>query len=101
HAIDNDYLLAYTKTSPDFREVLLVVVNLDPYHTQSGWVELPTELLRVAEEHPFQVHDLLTGEWFLWQGQRNFVMLDPRQSAAHIFHLHRQVHTQRDFPNYA
>lgn len=100
-SVDNDFLLAYTKSSPDRKEVLLVIVNLDPYHTQSGWVELPDALMQMAEDHPFQVHDLLSDQWFLWQGKRNFVMLEPRQSPAHVLHIHRQVHTERDFPNYA
>jgi starch synthase (maltosyl-transferring) len=100
-SVDNDFLLAYTKSSPDRKEVLLVIVNLDPYHTQSGWVELPDALMQMAEDHPFQVHDLLSDQWFLWQGKRNFVMLEPRQSHPPTYCMSTQVHTERDFPNYA
>ena len=37
--IDNDTLIAYTKRTADRRDVVLVVVNLDPHHTQSGWID--------------------------------------------------------------
>jgi starch synthase (maltosyl-transferring) len=37
-AVDNDQLIAYAKTSGD--NTVVCVVNLDPDHTQSGWVEL-------------------------------------------------------------
>ena len=62
---------------------MLVVVNLDPYHTQSGWVELPEDL-GFGLDKPYQVHDLLGGARYLWEGRRNFVQLDPQLAPAHI-----------------
>ena len=41
HPVNNDYLLAYTKSTEDGTDTILTVVNLDPHHTQSGWIELP------------------------------------------------------------
>ena len=38
---DNDQMIAYGKATPDLSNLILVVVNLDPYHTQSGWVRVP------------------------------------------------------------
>ena len=40
---------------------VLVVVNLDPRHPQSGWVDLDLDALGLAQGVPFEVHDLLTG----------------------------------------
>lgn len=97
HRINNDNLLAYTKSLEDGTEVVLVVVNLDPYHTQSGWVELPTDEFRNETAHTHQMHDLLTGARFIWHGRRNFIELDPRYSPAHIFRLRRHLRTERDF----
>ena len=34
HEIDNDELICYSRTSADGNEVLLIVVNLDPHHSQ-------------------------------------------------------------------
>jgi starch synthase (maltosyl-transferring) len=75
-----------------------VVVNLDPYHRQGGWVELPLRELGISEDRPYQVQDLLGGEWYFWNGGRNFVQLDPHILPAHIFKVHRHVSTERDFP---
>jgi starch synthase (maltosyl-transferring) len=97
HQIDNENLLAYTKSTEDGTDFVLVVVNLDPFHTQSGWVELP------ADGHPgnpaksYQMHDLLTGARFIWHGARNFIELDPHYSPGHIFRLRRYIRTERDF----
>src|SRR5690606_17658520 len=38
HDVDNDMLVCYSKSTPDRENVILCVVNLDPHHTQSGWV---------------------------------------------------------------
>ena len=46
-ATDNDQVIAYLKTTPDQANAILVVVNLDPHHTQSAWVRVPIgDLLR-------------------------------------------------------
>jgi len=97
HPVDNESLLCYSKTSVDGANMVLTVVNLDPHHTQSGWVELPLEALGLETERPFQAHDLLSGAHFLWHGARNYVSLDPQQVPAHIFRLRRRVRSEHDF----
>ncbi len=101
HAVDNPELIAFSKTSEDLADVILVVVNLDVNYVQSGWLELPLKELALDPEQAFQVHDLLGGERYLWHGARNFVQLDPKAMPAHIFHVRRKVHTERDFDGYA
>jgi starch synthase (maltosyl-transferring) len=83
HPTDSGALLAYSKRTGDDR--ILVVVNLDPDRTQSGWVTLDLAELGLAPDAQFRVEDLLGGETFPWRGSRNFVMLDPRRAPAHIF----------------
>ncbi len=100
HPIDNPQLMCYTRYTADLAEVLLIVVNLDPYHTQSGWTELPLEQLGVADEQPYQLHDLLSDARYVWQGPRNFVELNPHVMPAHIFRVRRRVRTERDFEYY-
>jgi starch synthase (maltosyl-transferring) len=113
HAIDNDNLIAYSKsgfTEPGHdivepsadggaavADAVLVVVNLDPHHMQSGWLQLDVATLGLAAEGTFQVHDLLSGARFLWRGARNYVALDPAHSPAHVFRIRRRVRTERDF----
>ena len=97
HSVNNDCLLAYSKSTADGADTVLAVVNLDPHHTQQGWLELPLDEFAPESKAMYQMHDLLTGARFLWQGSRNFVELDPRYSPAHIFRLRRHVRTERDF----
>jgi starch synthase (maltosyl-transferring) len=97
HPVDNDQLIAYSKSAENGSGTVLVVVNLDPRHTQSGWVELPLEEFGLSAAAPFQGHDLLSGARFLWQGRRFFVELDPSAVPAHIIRLRRRVRTEKDF----
>ncbi|MDQ3831452.1 MAG: alpha-1,4-glucan--maltose-1-phosphate maltosyltransferase, partial [Candidatus Tectomicrobia bacterium] len=100
HSVSNDQLICYSKHTEDHSNVILVVVNLDPHHTQSGWVELSTESLGLPLDGQYQVHDLLGDGRYLWHGQRNFVELNPNIVPAHIFRLRRRVRSERDFEYY-
>jgi len=96
-AVDNDQLIAYTKTTPDLTNILLIVVNLDPHHAHSGWVEVPLEQLGLDPAQPYQVHELLGDARYLWHGPRNFVAIDPQAAPAHILRVRHRVRTERDF----
>ncbi|MHB8623975.1 MAG: alpha-1,4-glucan--maltose-1-phosphate maltosyltransferase [Sulfuricaulis sp.] len=100
HFVDNDDLICYSKANSERENIILVVVNLDPHHRQSGWVELPLDMLNVQSGQPYQMHDLLTDARFLWNGPRNYVELDPQVSPAHIFRLRKRVRSERDFDYY-
>jgi starch synthase (maltosyl-transferring) len=97
HPIDNEQLVAYSKTSADMSSVVLVVVSLDPHHVHSGWIELPLAELGLAPAQPYQVHDLLTEARYFWSGPRNYVEVDPRAVPAHVFRIRRKLRTERDF----
>ena len=97
HHIDNDQLLAYSKQSPDSSNVILVVINLSPHHIHSGWLNLDLELLGLQGDRPFQVHDLLTNAYYLWQGAKNFVQLDPHSVPVQIFAVRRNLRREQDF----
>jgi starch synthase (maltosyl-transferring) len=84
HTIDNDQLICYSKTTEDKDSVVVIVVNLDWRYTQSGFVELPLDDLRINSRQPYAVTDLLTGARFTWQGPRNYVELRPYEIPAHI-----------------
>jgi starch synthase (maltosyl-transferring) len=100
HAVDNEEMLCFSKTATDEGDAVLIVVNLDPVHPQSGYVEVPVEEWGLDPARPYQVHDLLGNSRHLWHGSRNFVKLDPRAGAAHIFRLRRRVRTEHDFDYY-
>jgi starch synthase (maltosyl-transferring) len=97
HSVDNEQILCYSKATADHSSVILVVVNLDPNYTQAGWTDLNLEALGVEPLQPFQVHDLLTGAHYIWNGRRNYVELNPHRMPAHVFRVLSGLHTERDF----
>ena len=100
HDVDNEQIIAYSKSSVDGTNEVLVVVNLDPHYKQSGFITLPLEELGVDPRQPYQAHDLLTDARYLWHGARNFVELNPQTVPAHIFVIRRKVRTEHDFDYY-
>jgi starch synthase (maltosyl-transferring) len=95
--VDNDNLLCYAKTTADKLDTILVIANLDPHHTQSGWITLPLAALGLDALNAYQMQDLLTSARFLWHGARNYVEINPQVVPAHIFKLRRRVRTEHDF----
>ncbi len=98
---DNDQLIAYAKQTAEGDNIILTIVNLDPHNPQSGWVTLNAEVLKLGHASQYEVHDLLGDQRFTWQGLRNFVILDPRQTPAHVFRLRKRVQDERHFDNFA
>lgn len=96
----NDQIIAYTKTSEDGSDQILVVVNLDPNYVQSAFVDLPLGELGLDEHQPYQVHDLLTDARYIWHGSRNYVELNPSYLPAHLFVIRRRVRSEHDFDYY-
>jgi starch synthase (maltosyl-transferring) len=95
--IDNDQLLAYAKTSADGSNTVVCVVNLDPHHTQSGWVEIDLAAFGMQPGQAYQLHDLISGAHFLWHDARNYVSLDPQRAPVHVMELRSRMKRENDF----
>jgi starch synthase (maltosyl-transferring) len=78
HATDNPEIIAYSKAAPEGGLRLLTIVNLDPHHTQHGFVETP------VDADVFAVHDLLDDATYTWHRGWNYVRFDPDIRQAHI-----------------
>jgi starch synthase (maltosyl-transferring) len=100
HTVDNPELLCYSKSTADRSNVVLVVVNLSPYHVHSGWVELQLDALGLDPIQPAQMHDELSDARYIWHGERHYVELHPQVVPAHIFRLRRRIRTEQDFEYY-
>jgi starch synthase (maltosyl-transferring) len=87
HRTDNGSLLSYSKRSPDGRNLVFVVVNLDPANMQHGFVQLPLVNWGITPHATVEVVDLLSGERYFWRGEWNYVRLDPQDRVAHILHV--------------
>ncbi|RSS84256.1 alpha-1,4-glucan--maltose-1-phosphate maltosyltransferase [Streptomyces sp. WAC06614] len=81
HRTDNDQVIAYSKQSGS--NSVLVVVNLDPHHTQEATVSLDMPVLGLDWHGSLAVRDELTGETYHW-GRANYVRLEPGRSPAHV-----------------
>src|SRR6266511_176135 len=82
---DNQQVLAYSKATPDASNVIMCVVNLDPFWAQSTWLDVPVHDWGIVGDEPYVVHDLLTDQRYTWRGSSNWVRLDPHVQPAHVF----------------
>jgi len=82
----NEQILAYSKVDHDGADVVLVVVNLDPFATHEDTLWLDLEHLGLPSDVPYEAHDELSGETYVWSGPSPYVRLSPDEP-AHVFHL--------------
>ncbi len=85
HRVDNDRLLCWSKHDEATGDAVVCVVSLDSRWPQSGFLELDLSAVGLAPDASFTVHDHLDGAIYSWSGGRNFVLLDPSRSPAHVF----------------
>jgi starch synthase (maltosyl-transferring) len=97
YTIENDALIFYAKSSEDRMNTIFVAVNLDPFHPQAGRVQIPLGDLNLEADQPFLVHDLLSDEKYIWQGEYNYIALNPLVLPVHIFSLKRFLRREDDF----
>ncbi len=95
--VENDSLIFYGKATADLSNIILVIVNLDPFHTQTGWVRVPLDQFRLDSTQPYLVHDLLSEDKYIWQGESNLVEINPRVIPAKIFRVRKRLKREMDF----
>lgn len=96
YEVRNENLLCYGKTGDEAGDVTVVIVNLDPHHTQSGRVQLPLDTLGLDPHQSYLMDDALTGNTYVWQGPSNHIELDPDVMPACILHLRRALRREID-----
>jgi len=89
--VENNQLLYFAKFNQQQKDAILVVINLDPYYTQSGWIKVPLEELGISPEQLFMAHDLLGRGQYIWQGEYNYVELNPNILPAHIIRIKKHL----------
>ncbi len=98
HAADHDDILFYSKA--DGENVILIIVNLDPWNQHHSLVHLPLERFGLGPQESYEVHDLLWDERYLWHGATNYVELDPQTKPVHLLRLQRQHSSESDFEQF-
>ena len=86
--IDNDQLLAYYKFDDNRENETLMIVNLDAYYLKQGTVKLPLELLGIHAGQSITVHDLITGNSYIWDKEWCYVELHPTLP-FHLFKIQK------------
>ncbi|WP_260616265.1 alpha-1,4-glucan--maltose-1-phosphate maltosyltransferase [Streptomyces sp. WAC06128] len=81
HHTDKEEVIAYSKRQGS--NTVLVVVNLDPHHTQEATVSLDMPQLGLDWHESVPVRDELTDETYHW-GRANYVRLEPGRTPAHV-----------------
>ena len=85
HGSSNESFLAYTRGHMDDGDLVLVVVNLDPHHAQETVLDLDLGAVGLPWQGPLPVTDELTGDTYVWDGNRPYVRLDP--TAGQVAHI--------------
>lgn len=97
YEMDNEDIISYGKVTESLSNIILTVVNLDPHHTQSGWVRVPIGRLGIKPDEPYLVHDHLGHDKYIWHNEWNYVELDPEKMPAHIFEVRGGLKHEEDF----
>ncbi len=89
HGSDNENVVVFSKHaaaptgSPSGKDVVIVVLNLDPHAAHETMVHLDLAALGLVDGSLLEVTDELSGETWSW-GRDNYVRLDPSVEVAHI-----------------
>ncbi|MCG2801624.1 MAG: alpha-1,4-glucan--maltose-1-phosphate maltosyltransferase [Cellulomonas sp.] len=92
HPTDNDSLVCFSRhlaaehSPTGSADVVVTIVNLDPWSTQEGWVHLDLAALGLPVDRPLLAHDELTGQVHPWAAD-TFVRLVPQVSCAHVMSM--------------
>lgn len=80
---NNDQIIAYYKFDDSKQNRTLMVVSLDPHHTQQAMIQLPIGELGI---NPVNIVDQITGNSYFWDKEWNFVELSP-DLPFHLFQI--------------
>jgi starch synthase (maltosyl-transferring) len=73
----DDHVLLYGKMSPDRRDMILVAVNLDPFHAHDVTIEVPLWEWNLPDNATIGARDLMRDFDFAWHGKLQRIRLDP------------------------
>nr|WKN36203.1 alpha-1,4-glucan--maltose-1-phosphate maltosyltransferase [Tunicatimonas sp. TK19036] len=85
--VQNDNILAYAKKDPESGNIMFMAVNMDPYNTQGAYLKVPMYELGMDFNKPYRLEDQISGATYHWQGEWNFVELNPYQLPGHVFKI--------------
>ncbi len=93
----NEQILCYSKSDSDTDNFLLIAVNLDPFQTQTGMLQVPMQELGLEPDQPYLVRELLGDDKYIWTREWNQMQMNPHILPAQIFSLHKRRFREQDF----
>jgi starch synthase (maltosyl-transferring) len=100
YGTDDDNVICYGKATPDLADIVVGVVNLDPFQPHETAIHLPIAQFGIAEDEQYRATELITGETFIWTGGSQRVRLDPHVEPAMLFSISRWAHVDYAEPCY-
>ncbi len=98
--IDNENLLAFARYSDDFSDIHIIIINIDTNWKQAGWLELPIDKFNIERGKPYQVYDQLNNNYYIWNDNKNYIELNPKNKIAHVFEIRKLKKTEKNFDYY-
>jgi starch synthase (maltosyl-transferring) len=83
----NDSITAFIKSTPERDNVILVAINLDPFHAQEALIEIPLWEWSLPDHASIDVEDLIGGSKFQWHGKSGTIRLDPYELPYAIWRI--------------
>jgi starch synthase (maltosyl-transferring) len=83
----DDQVLLYGKRLPNQMEMILVAVNLDPFHARDVTIEVPVWEWQRPDNATMQVSDLMRDTVFIWHGKLQRLRLDPAELPFAIWRI--------------
>lgn len=77
--IDNNQIIYYGKFHSNPDNNLLIFVNLDSFNKQTGNFTIPLKELAIDPKTSYQVHELISDQYFIWEGENRKITLDPSE----------------------
>ena len=97
---DSENVIYFGKIADERRSSLLVAVNLDPFRVQEARLRIPLGLFGIEQGQSYLIHELLSEEMAISQGEWNSVSLDPRSAPARIYRIRPWLRRESDFDYY-
>jgi len=87
HNAWNDKVLWFRKWTPDRKNVVLVLISLDPHAPQQTQFEVPLWELGLPDDASLAVTELMRGQSLVWQGKNQHWHFDPTDLPVAIFRV--------------
>lgn len=94
---DNEHVVFYGKRTYDGRNAVLVAVNLNPFQAQDTQLRIPIATFGIKPDEIYQLHNLITDQRDLVQGDTYALRLDPQVEPAAIYAVRRWTRREQEF----